>query len=242
MADSPTSSHASRSAIVRATRSARWYPRALSPRRSAAFSTRARAAWVMAPCATSQRPGISALVRGPSSTAYRSRCSCRARCDAPAHHFGSLLGVRRAQRSERHRADVRMQIDAIGERSREARDVALDVRYAAAAEAGRVARLAARARIARADQLKRAGNATACAARAITTRPSSSGCRIASSTCRGSSRSSSRKSTPRCREAHLARPRPGPAADEPGRRDRVMRRAKWRRARRICARGKQSAH
>ena len=79
---------------------------------------------------------------------------------------------------------------------------------------------------------KRAGNTARPAARAIATTPSSSGCRSASSVGRGNSGSSSSSSTPWC--ARLASPGPdaGPAADDRGRRRRVVRRAE----RAACAR------
>ncbi len=69
-----------------------------------------------------------------------------------------------------------------------------------------------------------AGKLSDIAARAIVTMPSSSGCRITSSTLRGNSGSSSRKSSPLCASGHLARPRHHAAADQPRIRDRVVRR------------------
>ena len=74
----------------------------------------------------------------------------------------------------------------------------------------------------------RAGNTARPATRATPIEPSSSGCRSASSDGRGNSASSSRSSTPRC--ARLASPGrgPGPAADDRGRRRRVVRRAERR--------------
>ena len=87
-----------------------------------------------------------------------------------------------------------------------------------------------------ATSMKRQGNSTAWRARTIVTVPSSSGCRRASSASRENSPSSSRNRTPRCASVTSPGPRRRAPADQPGRRDRVMRGAERAAARASRAR------
>ena len=77
-----------------------------------------------------------------------------------------------------------------------------------------------------AASMKRAGKVSDMAARAMQTVPSSSGWRITSSTLRGNSGSSSRKSTPLCASETSPGPRNHAAADQAGVGDGVVRRTK----------------
>ena len=76
-----------------------------------------------------------------------------------------------------------------------------------------------------AASMKRAGKVSDMAARAMVTQPSSSGWRRTSSTLRGNSGSSSRKSRPLCARRDLAGARDHAAADQAGVGDGVVRRA-----------------
>ena len=139
--------------------------------------------------------------------------------DSPA---SAVLQIAGRDRCDRHR-----EVDAIAERTRQARGVA---RRPAAACSGTGDAASPRNPHGHGfiapTSMKRAGKTAVRAARAMRTHPSSSGCRSTSSTCRLNSGISSRKSTPWC--ARLISPGRGmlTAADERDVRDRVMRRAK----------------